>query len=271
MRILTLDQDLLGLVDIATPDLYAAVCDQALDALACERIHQPRLSSRKLERPTHRLVGEALARVAGVLRVQLPHLPLREIAHGQRLGLDVDAAEDVSILAQPVKAGGLVIPNSLAVHPMEGCDGDSQGRPGKLTVRRYERFAAGGAGLRWRTIVGALVLVVLGFAAYLLNDALTAFMLGLNSLLLFIFAVVVATLTGAALGALIEATMIRPLYERHTYQIMMTFGLAFIGTEAVIAIWGRSGFTMPRPSLFATPQIPVQPPVLGAGSRTSAG
>ncbi|MFZ2149059.1 MAG: hypothetical protein WAV28_17755, partial [Sedimentisphaerales bacterium] len=32
---------------------------------------------------------------------------------------------------------------------MEGCDGDSQGRPGKLTLRRYERFAAGGAGLLW--------------------------------------------------------------------------------------------------------------------------
>jgi len=66
-----------------------------------------------------------------------------------RLGLDVDAVEDVSILAEPVQAGGLIIPNSLAVHPMEGCDGDSQGRPGKLTVRRYERFAAGGAGLIW--------------------------------------------------------------------------------------------------------------------------
>ena len=66
-----------------------------------------------------------------------------------RLGLDVDAVEDVSILAEPVQAGGLLIPNSLAVHPMEGCDGDSDGRPGKLTVRRYERFAAGGAGLIW--------------------------------------------------------------------------------------------------------------------------
>jgi len=32
---------------------------------------------------------------------------------------------------------------------MEGCDGDSTGRPGPLTVRRYERYAAGGAGLIW--------------------------------------------------------------------------------------------------------------------------
>ena len=47
----------------------------------------------------------------------------------RQLGVSVDATEDVSILAQPVDLGGLVIPNSLAVHPMEGCDGDAQGRP----------------------------------------------------------------------------------------------------------------------------------------------
>jgi len=67
----------------------------------------------------------------------------------RRLGVDVDAVEDISILAEPVQAGSLVIPNSLAVHPMEGCDGDSEGRPGRLTLRRYERFAGGGAGLIW--------------------------------------------------------------------------------------------------------------------------
>ncbi|MFH1882237.1 MAG: flavin oxidoreductase/NADH oxidase, partial [Planctomycetota bacterium] len=68
---------------------------------------------------------------------------------GSRLGVRIEAAEDVSILAEPVELRGLSIPNSLAVHPMEGCDGDSQGRPSKLTLRRYERFASGGAGLLW--------------------------------------------------------------------------------------------------------------------------
>ncbi len=68
---------------------------------------------------------------------------------GERLDVRLEAVEDVSVLAEPVQVGELVIPNSLAVHPMEGCDGDSQGRPGKLTLRRYERFAAGGAGLLW--------------------------------------------------------------------------------------------------------------------------
>jgi len=67
----------------------------------------------------------------------------------KQLGVNVEAIDDVSILTEPVQVGELVIPNSLAIHPMEGCDGDSQGRPGKLTLRRYERFASGGAGLIW--------------------------------------------------------------------------------------------------------------------------
>jgi len=66
-----------------------------------------------------------------------------------QLGIRLDAKEDVSILAEPVQVGELLVPNSLAVHPMEGCDGDSAGRPSKLTFRRCERFAAGGAGLIW--------------------------------------------------------------------------------------------------------------------------
>jgi 2,4-dienoyl-CoA reductase-like NADH-dependent reductase (Old Yellow Enzyme family) len=32
---------------------------------------------------------------------------------------------------------------------MEGCDGERDGRPGELTIRRYERFARGGSGLLW--------------------------------------------------------------------------------------------------------------------------
>ncbi|MHC4620708.1 MAG: oxidoreductase, partial [Planctomycetota bacterium] len=65
------------------------------------------------------------------------------------LDVTIDAIQDVSILAEPVQVGDLVVPNSLAIHPMEAADGDSQGRPRQLTFRRYERFAAGGAGLIW--------------------------------------------------------------------------------------------------------------------------
>ncbi len=67
----------------------------------------------------------------------------------QRLGLRLSISKDLSVLSRPVPIGDMAAPNALAVHPMEGCDGDALGRPGPLTVRRYERFAAGGAGLVW--------------------------------------------------------------------------------------------------------------------------
>ncbi len=72
------------------------------------------------------------------------------------IGCRIDAIEDVSILAQPVKAGSLIIPNSIAVHPMEGADGDRLGRPSALSVRRYKRFAAGGAGLLWAEAIAVV-------------------------------------------------------------------------------------------------------------------
>lgn len=52
-------------------------------------------------------------------------------------------------LARPVRIGSMTVGNSMAIHPMEGCDGTLDGRPGELTWRRYERFATGGAKLIW--------------------------------------------------------------------------------------------------------------------------
>lgn len=74
----------------------------------------------------------------------------------EQLGLQIDAIDNTGILARPVQAGSLLIPNSLAIHPMEGCDGDYQGNPDKLTFRRYERFAGGGAGLLWAEAIAVV-------------------------------------------------------------------------------------------------------------------
>jgi branched-chain amino acid transport system permease protein len=122
-----------------------------------------------------------------------------------------------------------------------------------LATRRH-----GGAGVvlsrraKARTAILFAALVSLALLLWLVNTPLTDWLLGLDTTLLFFLAVVVATLVGAGLGGLMEVTLIRPLYERALYQIMLTFGLAFIGTEVVRAIWGRTGFTMPKPSLFAS-------------------
>ncbi len=61
----------------------------------------------------------------------------------------IPLSERMEPLERPLDIAGKTVPNRLAVQPMEGCDGTADGRPGELTVRRYDRFAAGGAGLLW--------------------------------------------------------------------------------------------------------------------------
>lgn len=63
--------------------------------------------------------------------------------------LEQDRERIKSALARKVDIGSVCLGNSIAIHPMEGCDGSADGRPGDLTWRRYERFAQGGAKLVW--------------------------------------------------------------------------------------------------------------------------
>lgn len=65
------------------------------------------------------------------------------------LGVDIPLSEDLSPLSRPVQIGTHEAPNAIAIQPMEGCDGTADGRPGELTLRRYDRFAKSGAGLIW--------------------------------------------------------------------------------------------------------------------------
>jgi len=75
---------------------------------------------------------------------------LQEIEqHIKEAQLDIPLAEDVQFLRAPLSIGPLTARNRLAIQPMEGCDGTRGGQPGELTLRRYKRFAAGGAGLIW--------------------------------------------------------------------------------------------------------------------------
>ncbi|MGC8758581.1 MAG: NADH:flavin oxidoreductase [Bryobacteraceae bacterium] len=76
---------------------------------------------------------EAAARELGAAHVRFIH----------------DKARVQELLQRKVRAGGITIGNSMAIHPMEGCDGTLDGKPDELTWRRYERFARGGAKLIW--------------------------------------------------------------------------------------------------------------------------
>jgi 2,4-dienoyl-CoA reductase-like NADH-dependent reductase (Old Yellow Enzyme family) len=58
-------------------------------------------------------------------------------------------ADSLDAVVQPLRLGPLSLSNRMAVHPMEGCDGNLDGTPGELTFRRWRRFAEGGAALLW--------------------------------------------------------------------------------------------------------------------------
>jgi 2,4-dienoyl-CoA reductase-like NADH-dependent reductase (Old Yellow Enzyme family) len=65
------------------------------------------------------------------------------------MGLNLPATDDVSVLFKPLSIYGKEVQNRLVVQPMEGCDGEEDGSPSELVLRRYERFARGGCGLIW--------------------------------------------------------------------------------------------------------------------------
>ncbi len=65
------------------------------------------------------------------------------------LGNILPSSENTEILKKPANVHGKTVHNRLACQAMEGCDGTSDGCPGELTLRRYDRFAKGGAGIIW--------------------------------------------------------------------------------------------------------------------------
>jgi 2,4-dienoyl-CoA reductase (NADPH2) len=67
----------------------------------------------------------------------------------ERRSLDIPLEKDLSVLSKELVIAGRRVPNRFAVQPMEGFDAGPDGSPGKLTFRRYTRYARGGFGLIW--------------------------------------------------------------------------------------------------------------------------
>ncbi len=65
------------------------------------------------------------------------------------LNTSLPFSDNLSILSEGISVGTKYINNRLACQAMEGCDGNADGTPGELTIRRYDRFSKGGAGLIW--------------------------------------------------------------------------------------------------------------------------
>ncbi|HYF62565.1 MAG TPA: branched-chain amino acid ABC transporter permease, partial [Herpetosiphonaceae bacterium] len=68
----------------------------------------------------------------------------------------------------------------------------------------------------------------------------------------FLVGLAVGTLVGAALGALLEMALIRPLYKRPIYQVLLTLGLVFVFDALVRSI----------PAWGSLSRAPIKPPLL---------
>jgi NADPH2 dehydrogenase len=66
-----------------------------------------------------------------------------------RLGVAIRLQPDIQVALTPIRIGARTAGNRFAIHPMEGCDGTLEGAPDELTIRRWSRFATGGAKLLW--------------------------------------------------------------------------------------------------------------------------
>lgn len=90
--------------------------------------------------------------------------------------------------------------------------------------------------------IGATILAWLGFWVTGTNPVLN-----LTGLLI---AIVVAALFGALAGWFFERVVIRPVYQDHLRQILITVGALIVAEELVLLIWGGAPIPVPRPAVL---------------------
>jgi len=77
----------------------------------------------------------------------------------------------------------------------------------------------------------------------------------------FVLSLAIVLVVGVVVGAITEITLLRPLYGRPIFQILLTLGLFFVIDQLVLFLWGPIGFDI-VPANVGVPQVFT---VLGAG------
>ncbi len=122
----------------------------------------------------------------------------------------------------------------------------AQARPGdKTQIVRRDAIRQG-----WITLVALLLLTIV---ATLVRESGPIAVLKMNANYRFVLALIAGSLIGAGLGAVIETSLVQPLYVRPFYLVIATSGLAFVLQETVQLLWDPLAYQMDRPPLFAQP------------------
>ncbi len=101
-----------------------------------------------------------------------------------------------------------------------------------------------------RTLAMVIGLALAALALLFLRDIAEQIILNTESNLRFLMALGAGAVTGAMVGALMEWGLIRPLYSRPIYQILLTLGLVFVFDQIVRQVWGPAGAFMDIPTWF---------------------
>ena len=101
---------------------------------------------------------------------------------------------------------------------------------------------------KWLVVAG---LVVLTIVLSIFRERLSEVVLLMNGNLRFFLSIIVAMIFGFLFGMLIEILLIRPLYVRSTFIVLMTMGLSFVIREIVQLLWTPLAYQMVRPPQFA--------------------
>ncbi len=100
-------------------------------------------------------------------------------------------------------------------------------------------------------LVIPVVLLVLTIIATLIRESAPEALLLMNGNWRFFIAILIAVGSGFLFGAVTEMTLIRPLYVRSFFIVLLTLGLSYVIRELVQLLWDPLAYQMSRPPLFA--------------------
>jgi branched-chain amino acid transport system permease protein len=99
-------------------------------------------------------------------------------------------------------------------------------------------------------VFGLMDILNLAQGAYFMIGAYIAYEIhhadafsAMNPDLRFVFALAAATAAGTVLGIILERVLLRPLYARPIFQLVLTFGVAILFGEAIKFIWGTTAYS----------------------------
>jgi branched-chain amino acid transport system permease protein len=104
-----------------------------------------------------------------------------------------------------------------------------------------------------KTLPVPVIFFILTILALVVRESAPKAVLLMDGNLRFAIAVLVSIIFGFVFGQVVEITLIRPLYVRPTFIIIMTLGLSYVIRELVQLLWDPLAYQMVRPPFAAQP------------------